>query len=177
MNVKLVRLTKDYKEQLEEMLDEWVPYNKENNCNSFGNRSPYAIFKNDYHDFDYYLDNLEVKEAKDGLVPDSTFFLLDLDRNIFLGACNIRHYLNEGLLATGGHIGDGIRPSERRKGYATKMIELALIECKKLGINEVLMTCNKENIGSAKSIIKNGGVLENEVMEDGMPLQRYWIKL
>lgn len=78
---------------------------------------------------------------------------------------------------TGGHIGDGIRPSERRKGYATAMIALALEECKKLGIERVLMCCDKDNIGSAKSIIRNGGFLENEVEEYGHLEQRYWIQL
>ena len=57
------------------------------------------------------------------------------------------------------------------------MISLALLECKKLGIDRVLMTCAKDNIGSAKSIIRNGGVLENEVEEDGNVVQRYWIQL
>ena len=95
-----------------------------------------------------------------------------------VGAVNIRHYLNEKLLFDGGHIGDGVRPSERRKGYATKIISLALDECKNLGINKVLITCNKDNIGSAKSIINNGGILENEVVdEDKQVVQRYWIKL
>lgn len=173
MNIKLVKLTREYKNQLVEMLDEWKRDIENNN----GNHSPWAIFKNDYHDFDYYLDNLELKEAKEGKVPDSTFFCLDLDRNIFVGAVNIRHYLNEGLLISGGHIGDGIRPSERRKGYATAMIKLALEECKKLGIEKVLMVCDKDNVGSAKSIINNGGVLENEIIEDGVVEQRYWIDL
>ena len=57
------------------------------------------------------------------------------------------------------------------------MIALALEECKKLGITRVLMCCDKNNIGSAKSIIKNGGVLENEIEEDGHIEQRYWIQL
>lgn len=57
------------------------------------------------------------------------------------------------------------------------MIALALEECKKLGIKKVLMTCDKNNIGSAKSIISNGGVLENEIEEDGHIEQRYWIQL
>ncbi|MBO5931755.1 MAG: GNAT family acetyltransferase, partial [Clostridia bacterium] len=70
------------------------------------------------------------------------------------------------------------RPSERRKGYATEMIRLSLIECKKVGINRVLMVCDKTNIGSAKSIIKNGGVLENEIVDDnGNIQQRYWIEV
>lgn len=58
------------------------------------------------------------------------------------------------------------------------MIRLSLIECKKLGINKVLMVCDKANIGSAKSIIKNGGILENEFIDDnGKIQQRYWIEL
>lgn len=81
------------------------------------------------------------------------------------------------LLLDGGHIGDGVRPSERRKGIATKMIALALEECKKLGIYKVLMVCNKDNVGSAKSIMNNGGVLENEPVIDGVPQQRFWIDL
>ena len=170
MNIKLVKLSAEYKPQLFDMMEEWLSAEQD--------FSPYVIRKNDYHDFDNYLANLETKEEKDGLVPDSTFFCLDTDRNIFVGAVNIRHYLNEKLLLTGGHIGDGIRPSERRKGYATGMIGLALEECRKLGIRKVLMTCDKDNIGSAKSIIKNGGVLENEVInEDGAAEQRYWSSL
>ena len=94
-----------------------------------------------------------------------------------MGAVNIRHSLNDYLLQYGGHIGDGIRPSERRKGYATGMIGLALEECRRLGIRKVLMVCDKDNIGSARSILKNGGVLENEVEEEGKLKQRYWITL
>lgn len=174
MNVRLIKLTKEYEKQLGEMIDEWKIDQEKNHTN----HSPWAIFKNDYHDFNYYLDNLEVREPKDGTVPDSTFFLLDEERNILLGAVNIRHYLNDYLLKYGGHIGDGIRPSERNKGYATEMIRLALQECVKLGIRKVLMVCDKSNIASAKTIIKNCGILENEfVDEDGEIQQRYWISI
>ena len=131
----------------------------------------------DYNDFEYYCDNLEVKDTSKGLVPDSTFFCLDEERNIVVGAVNIRHYLNDALLLNGGHIGDGVRPSERRKGIATKMISLALDECRKLGIQKVLMVCDKDNVGSAKSIRNNGGVLENEIVVNGVVEQRYWIEL
>ena len=155
------------------MLDEWVSYNNSHNDND----TPWSIFKNDYHNFDYYLDNLELKEPKNGYVPDSTFFALDVERNIFVGAINIRHYLSEKLLLDGGHIGDGVRPSERRKGYATEIIRLGLEECKKIGITKVLIVCDKDNIGSRKSILNNGGVLENEIDVDGTIAQRYWINL
>ena len=174
MRVKLIKLTKAYETQLGEMIDEWKADQELNHTD----RSPRAIFRNDYHNFDAYLADLDHETAANGWVPDSVFFLLDEDRDRLIGAVNIRHNLNDDLLFTGGHIGDGVRPSERRKGYATEMIRLALIECGKLGIDKVLMTCDKDNIGSAKSIIKNGGVLENEVVnEEGKTEQRYWITL
>lgn len=172
--LKLIKLTKAYEKQLGEMIDEWKADQEKNHTN----RSPGAIFKNDYHDFDFYLEHLELKTPTDGKVPGSVFFLLDEERDRLLGAVNIRHYLNDFLYREGGHIGDGIRPSERRKGYATKMIGLALKECRKLGIRHVLMVCDKDNIGSAKSIINNGGVLENEFVNDQDVIeQRYWITL
>lgn len=168
--LKLVKLEEKYKEQLFEMMDEW--------SNSGEKIIPYAIRKADYHKFDLYKEIIEVKEETKNSVPDSTYFALDIERNIFVGAVNIRHYLNNQLLKNGGHIGDGVRPSERRKGYATEMIRLALEECKKIGIDRVLMVCYKDNIGSRKSIINNGGVLENEIpAEDGKIDQRYWISL
>lgn len=169
MNLRLVKLSEEYKRHLNEMMEEWYATGE--------NIIPYVIRRNDYKDFEYYMDNLEVKVGTENLVPDSTFFCLDEDRDIFVGAVNIRHYLNEALLRDGGHIGDGVRPSERRKGIATKMIGLALGECRKLGIDRVLMVCDKDNIGSAKSIINNGGVLENEIIDGEVIEQRYWIEL
>lgn len=169
MKLKLVKLEPRYRRHLNEMMEEWYA--------SGEHIVPYAIRRLDYRDFYRYLAELEIKDTSAGLVPDSTFFCLNEERDIFVGAVNIRHYLNEALLLNGGHIGDGVRPSERRKGIATAMIGLALTECEKLGIRRVLMVCDKENIGSAKSIRRNGGVLENEVTVDGVVEQRYWIDL
>lgn len=169
MNLTLIKGSVGYREQICDMLEEWYATGEK--------IVPWAIRRVDYHDFEKYLDSLEVKEVPDGYAPDSTFFCLDADRNRIVGAVNIRHYLSEKLLLNGGHIGDGVRPSERRKGVATKMIALALEECRKLGIRRVLMVCDKDNIGTAKSILNNGGVLENEVVVDGVTEQRYWIEL
>lgn len=174
MTLKLIKASFQYQKEITDMLEKWQKYNDEH---PEANKSPYVIFKNDYHDFDYYINHLEISEAKDGMVPDSTYFCFDEERNIIVGAINIRHELNDYLFRFGGHIGDGIRPDERRKGYATKMIELGLRECQKLGIRKVLLVCDKDNIGSARSIINNGGILENEVCHDGKIMQRYWISL
>ena len=169
MDLQLVKMSEKFKPQLLDMMDEWTKTGE--------TIIPWAIRKVDYHDFDAYLKSLEESEPKEGYVPASTFFAYYRERDILVGAVDIRHSLNEALLLDGGHIGDGVRPSERRKGYATAMIALALDECRKLGIEKVLMVCNKENTGSAKSIQNNGGVLENEINVEGETVQRYWIQL
>ena len=170
MKLKLVKLCEKYRAQLIDMMDEWAATGEK--------IIPSAIRKNDWHDFEGYLAGLDTA-PKPPLVPDSTFFCLDEERGSFVGAVNIRHYLSDALLKSGGHIGDGVRPSERRRGVATAMIGLALDECRRLGIDRVLMVCDRDNIGSAKIIINNGGVLENEVEneQDGRIIQRYWIEL
>ena len=169
MKLRLVKASNQYQAQITDMLEEWYATGEK--------IVPYAIRRLDYHDFAYYCANLEIKDAGGGRVPDSTFFCLDEERDRMVGAVNIRHDLNEALLLNGGHIGDGVRPSERGKGIATQMIVMALDECRKLGIRKVLMVCDKENIASAKSIRRNGGILENEVLVDGVTEQRYWIEL
>ena len=169
MDLILIKGSSEYKRHITDMMDEW---------SATGEKIvPWAIRRADYRDFDNYLRSLDINEPCEGTVPDSTWFCLDRDRDIIVGAINIRHRLNDRLLLDGGHIGDGVRPSERRKGIATKMIALALEKCSELGIKRVLMVCDKDNIGSAKSIIKNGGVLENEIEVDGVTEQRYWIDL
>ena len=93
-----------------------------------------------------------------------------------VGTIAIRNYLNDSLMKSGGHIGYGIRPSERRKGYGAKMLALALKKCREFGVEKALVTCDKDNIASAKTAMKNGGILENELVEEnGNIVQRYWI--
>ncbi len=115
-------------------------------------------------------------ELPEGFVECSTFWLIN-ENNRILGAIDIRHRLNDYLSFRGGHIGYGIRPSERRKGYASLMLFLALGECKTIGLLRVLITCLKSNSGSARTIIKNGGILESEDSDNGEIFQRYWIDL
>lgn len=166
----LVKLSNKYRTQLNDMMNEWLLTNEE--------IVPYSIRRIDYKNCEKYLEGFEKEQqGLPNFVPATTFFGLDTVKDVFVGAVNIRHYLNEALLLNGGHIGDGVRPSERRKGYATKMIALALNECRKLNIDRVLMVCNENNIGSAKSIINNGGMLENEIEIGGNIEQRFWISL
>jgi len=109
-------------------------------------------------------------------VPTSTYFAFCGDQ--IVGNIQIRHCLNDYLLRTYGHIGYAVRPSERRKGYATEMLARGLEKCRELGIEKVLISCDKDNIASAKTITKNGGVFYKEFSEDdGNIVQQYWISL
>ncbi|MFQ9923265.1 MAG: GNAT family N-acetyltransferase [Beduini sp.] len=114
-------------------------------------------------------------QLPDGYVPATTYFLVG--ENKILGTINIRHRLNEGLLKSGGHIGYSVAPSERKKGYATTMLKMGLMICHDLGIDRVLVTCNKENIASRKTIEKCGGQLENEYYDEDelQTYLRFWI--
>ncbi len=172
--LKLVFPSEEYKEQIEEYLKEHF----ENGEYELAGDGGLDRIKN----FDDWLlkvkRDLSEETIKESRMPATLFLGVRKSDNKVIGTIQIRHRLNENLLKNGGHIGDGVRPSERRKGYATEMIRLALEECKKIGINRVLMVCFKDNIGSAKSIINNGGILENELpAEDGKINQRYWISL
>jgi predicted acetyltransferase len=132
-------------------------------------------------DFDVFLlktIDYHTRKNTDGYIPATTYFLMEEAEDRIYGAVSIRHRLNEDLLFRGGHIGYGIRPTERRKGFATKMLSLALEECREMNLKKVLVTCDKDNPGSARTIKNNGGKLENEVTEDnGNIVQRYWIEL
>lgn len=120
-----------------------------------------------------YTYRIETEEL-DGFVTAHTYFLVDDGR--ITGAINIRHELR-GILLTHGHIGYGIRPSERGRGYGSLMLRLALPKAKQLGIDKALVSCNKSNAASAATIRSCGGVLQDEVHDevDGEIMQRYWI--
>lgn len=113
-----------------------------------------------------------------GWVPESVLWMVDESKNHIMGSVSIRHRLTDSLKFRGGHIAYYIKPSERNKGYATKMLSLALKYCKEtLNIDKVLITCSKDNIYSAKTILNNGGILHCEDMDNKEKIQRYYIYL
>jgi len=119
-------------------------------------------------------------DLRPGYVRATTFWLIDQER--FIGETGIRHVLTPALLQYGGHIGYEIRWSESLKGYGTKMLAMVLQFCKEeMGLEKVLITCDDDNIGSIRVIQKNGGVLENKVinyLQRGIVnTRRYWIAL
>ena len=130
-----------------------------------------------------WLEQVELCKQKETTPPDFVpvtqyIYVRESDMKI-VGVIQIRHYFNDYLEKYAGHIGYSVCPSERRKGYATQMLRLILPECKKLGIERVLICCIQGNEGSRKTILKNGGVYESTVYEEDRDiyLERYWIDL
>lgn len=116
-------------------------------------------------------------DLRDGYVPCTTLFLKRMSDNKVCGSISIRHELNEFLFNFGGHIGYSVTPSERGKGYGKLQLKMALEIASYLGIEKCLITADKTNTLSNKTIISEGGVLENTVMWNNEPLNRYWINL
>jgi predicted acetyltransferase len=171
-NLQLLKPTAQLKEEYLSFYNEW----KE----SGETMVPWVITK-DPTDFEAMLQFLRNNESgediPEGWVKDSTYWLVNEDKRV-LGAVNIRHALTKPLLERGGHVGYGIRPSERQKGYATKLLSLSLEVVKTLGIQKALVTCDATNIGSLKTILNNGGVPDKDyIEEDGNVVKRFWIEL
>lgn len=168
--LRLVLPTKKYKDEIMNYKKEFIKDN-----DSMDGTSGLRDAKSFEEWYNAILDNLNEETVRKGLVPATTYMAITIDDERLIGMIDIRHRLNHYLLSYGGHIDYSVRKSEREKGYATEMLELALKECRGLGIIEILLTCDKNNIASVKTIIKNGASLENEVQEESGITQRYWI--
>lgn len=165
---------KNDKEIIEEYIQEHYK-NKEYKLSGIG------IGNERFEDFNKWLEKIQndasEEKVEDGRVPATLYMAIRKSDNKLIGTIQIRHKLNESLLVHGGHIGYGVRLSERRKGYAKQMLQMALEKCRELKIEKVLITCDKDNIGSSKTILANGGKLENELEYNGVLIQRYWITI
>lgn len=170
MQLKLVKPSPAYKQAYFDFVKEWEDKGEK--------IVPYAarLREMTYEEWLVQTALLETT-AKDGLVPASLFFMIDDATGKILGAIDIRYELNEKLLHSGGHIGYGIRPSCRGQGLAAKMFALAAPVLHSLGLTRVLLVCDKDNPASAKTIVRCGGILEDERMDGNVMVQRYWIEL
>ena len=131
--------------------------------------------------FDDFLKRMRERETdkvrEKGLVPATLYFLVD-EKNKICGALDIRHELNEYLEKFGGHIGYGIAPSERKKGYGKIQLKLGLEEAKKIGLKKVLITCDDNNIGSAKTIEACGGIYNDTLADaEANRIKRYFVEV
>jgi predicted acetyltransferase len=113
-----------------------------------------------------------------GIVPMTTYWLIR-DAAVMLGQSRLRHTLTPALEHHGGHIGYVIRPSQRQKGYGAQILALTLEKARDLGLRRVRITCDTDNLASARIIEKNGGNLDRQVISEysGVLISQYWIEL
>lgn len=162
--MQLVRPSVEYKSSFLEAVNEYRAEEKSDKHNRDEHYKSLDMQELE-NNFDSYVNKELAKEMGEGLpkgwVPDSVFWLVD--NGEFIGRINVRHRLTEELEKLGGHIGYDIRPSKRGRGYGKEMLKLALIEAKKIGIENVLITCNFDNAPSRKVIESNGGKFQDQV--------------
>ncbi len=172
-DIILIKPSIDYAEQIMELRDELLALNESfAGCNGLRKCQTSEAWLE-------YLDKLSSEETcPTGLVPSDTFiYIRKTDRRV-VGIIDIRHHINSPVLSTwGGHIGYTVRPSERRNGYAKRMLCDALQFCRKNGYKKILITCNSDNYASEKTIVSNGGVYESKVELNDRVVKRFWVTL
>lgn len=172
--MRFIEPTKEYLTQIKEYKDEFLK-----SGDSMDGTGALRRFDDPKEWLEYVTRNKNSKTVDAGLVPATQYIFVDDEKEKIVGMLQIRHCLNDYLKSYGGHIGYSVAPGERRKGYATKMLGLALEKCREMGIDKVLVTCISGNLGSKGAILNNGGVYENTLFEprEGVDLERYWINL
>jgi len=130
-------------------------------------------------DCDGYLQMLAADDAgtTPGHVRMTSYWAMEA--GLMVGSIRLRYTLTPAQRQVGGNIGYDVRPSRRNQGYATRMLALTLVRAREAGLNEVLLTCDVDNVASARVIQKNGGVLQFEGTFEGhdAPIAHYWISL
>lgn len=171
-NIKLITPKEEFLMSYLEVCREF----KESNNKEFTAHDPdtFDIWKDTI--FLKYQHNRQGINLPEGYVPASSFWLVEGD--LVIGIGDIRHRLTPALEKFGGHIGYVIRPSKWNLGYGTLQLGLLLKEAFDLGINNALITCDDDNIGSYRVMEKNGGVYQDTIENiiDGQPrrTRRYW---
>ena len=150
----LIQPAYEHEAQYEAMMDEWEEYG--------GRLHPGALSRFSHSQQQKVTYKEWLKWIEDDKKAGQDLYFFTNGENI-LGAISIRPKKNVKNIGRDGHSGYGIRPFERNKGYATKILSTALPIMKKYGINPVVITCDKDNIGSAKVVMNNGGYLVEEV--------------
>ncbi len=142
-----------------------------------------CCFLGNYERVKDWLDNVEalkrLETTPSNLVPSTQYiYVREVDDKV-VGMIQIRHCFNAFLEKYGGHIGYSVAPGERRKGYATQMLNMILPKCRELGLSRILITCIQGNEASRRTILKNGGVYESTGFEpnQSLYLERYWIEI
>ena len=164
------------KEEVKEYIEEHFNHNS--------NIAGDSGLEEEYLNYEEWLKKMELLSNSDtcpnNLCPGYVYFLIREEDNKLIGMINLRWNLNDWMNTYGGHIGYGIRPTERRKGYNKISLYLCLLKAQEINLDKVLLTASDNNLGSIKTIEALGGILENKVpnYEDEKVLTgRYWINV
>lgn len=170
-SIRLLEPTEEFRDEFLSLLQEHQ-YTGENLYNAELARTDFATYVRHLHT------QSQGRDLPDGYVPVTTFWLVK-DNQIVLGESQLRHSLTPDLEAYWGHISYRIRPIQRRKGYGTLLLKLTLEKARTLNIQRVRLICDKDNIGSARIIERNGGMLSGYGVDfrKGKCTSQYWIEL
>ncbi len=174
--IKLIPPSKEYENEIYDFKNEMLA-DGDDEFNGCGGLQRYSTLEEWKAHLDVYSDRNRI-DPESNYVEGSQYMLVETSSRRVLGMVNLRHYLNEFLLAFGGHIGYSVRPTERGKGYGKLQLMLALEKLKAIGVNEALVTCDNDNAASYKTIEACGGTLENTVYSErfGCLVRRYWVR-
>ena len=165
--IKLIKPSKDFFNQLKELKQDFIN-NNESRIQGSGSLDK-------YENLDEWLKSInEIEKGLNSKLVPTTYYLILSDDEV-VGTISIRHYLTKDLEEFGGHIGYSIKPSARRKGFATEALRL-ILELYKDRYDEILIMCEDDNIASNKTILANGGILINKIEKFGLKINRYIIK-
>lgn len=162
----LVKASPEWRSALIEMAEEYAAYGEVR----------YQMVLTDCDGFLQLLTNDDAGTTP-GRVRQTSYWAMEA--GILVGAIRLRYTLTPSLRQVGGNIGYDVRPSWRNQGYATHMLALTLLRAREAGLDEVMVTCDVDNIASARVIEKNGGVLQFQGLIEGYsePIAHYWIQL
>ena len=164
------------KDEVKEYIEEHFEYNSKIAGDSGLSR--------EYLNYEEWLNNMEKYKTEETCPPERCpgheYFLIRESDNKLIGMINLRWNLNEWMITNAGHIGYGIRPTERMKGYNKISLYLCLLKAQEIGLEKVLVTAVDGNLGSIKTIQALGGILENKIpyhKDENVLLGRYWINV
>lgn len=173
--IRLIKPSMKYRDDIMEFRDELIEANDKDAFAGCGSLKQCTTAE-------AWLECLAMREnaetCPNGGVPSNTYLAVRERDCRIVGIIDLRHHINHPILGLwGGHIGYSVRPTERGKGYAKQMLCLNLENCRRRGLEKVMVTCSPDNIASKKAIIANGGEFEKEVTVDDEIINRYWITL